>query len=307
MGAVAGAVLAGAGLELAECLGLLEVLVADGGFVGVPGHHLALVDHVAAVDRVGDDLRDVLGGPGSGGTLARVVLAHRRGHAFAGQALGQALPAVAALEVEGEDPLHRLEGGPGLVGDHQAAVLDHVAEGRAAVDPQALAGLGAHPTLHAAGQLLGVALGQPGEDGSDQLADGAVLAVLLGQGEHLDVGFLEHCQGAEAVGHVPGDAGEGVDVEPVDGLALGCAAAAALAVVALGFGGADQGLVGVPLAGGATADALVDEPVLGWDVDAVLGGALGDDLALLLHGLVLARVTAAQVGGSDDHAGLPVE
>jgi len=307
VGAVAGAVLAGPRLELAQRLGLLEVLVGDRGLVDVAGHHLSLVSHVAAVDRVGDDLGDVLGGPGSGGALPRVVLAYRRGDAFAGQPLGQSLPAVAALEVQGEDPLHRLEGGSGLVGDHQAAVLDRVAEGRAAIDPQALAGLGAHPALHAAGQLLGVALGQPGQDGSDQLADGAVLAVLLGQGGHLDVGFLEHGQGAQAVSHVPGDAGEGVDVEPVDGLALRGTTTAAFAVVALSFGGADQGLVGVPLTGSAAADAFVDEPVLGRDVDAVLGGALGDDFALLFHGLVLARVATAQVGGSDDHEVLPVE
>jgi len=78
-------------------------------------------------------------------------------------------------------------------------------------------------------------------------------------------------------------------------------------VFALGLGGADQGLVGVALASSTPADALVDESVLGGNVDAILGGALEDDLSLLLYGLVLARVAAAQVGGSDDHEGLPVE
>ncbi len=282
-------------------LDAVEGLSVGGGGVGVLGDDLTIVEHMAEVDLVLDDAGDVLGAPGVAGVLAGQVPAAGRGDAGAGQALGDALGPVAALVGEAEDPLDGLEVGAGVVGDGEAAVHHGVPEGRVSVHPQALLGLGAHAALHVGGQLFGVAFGQPRQDGADELAERAVGGVLLGERDDLDVGVVQSAQRAQAVEHVAGDAGEGPDVEAVDGRRG--VSAAGLAIGDLGLGPAQQALIAVAALGGAAADALVDEPVLGRDDDALRGGAALDLGALLLDGLVLAGVAAPQVGGADQGHG----
>ena len=217
--------------------------------------------------------------------------------ALPGEALGDAVRSVSALISEAEYALDGVEVGLGVVGHREPSVYDCVAEGRFPVHPQALLGLGAHASLHVGGQLLGVALRQPREDGPDELSHGAIGRVLLGERDDLDVGLVQSAQGPEAVEHVPGDAGEGPDIEAVN---LGRAGAlAGAAGLGLGFRTSEQALVAAALAGRAAADALVNEPVLGGNDHAVSGGAALDLHALLVDGLVLARVAAPQVGGAD--------
>jgi len=275
--------------------------------VGVPVDDLPLVHDVAAVDRVLEDVVDVAGPPGAGGHLAGVVGLGGWAHALAGQPLGDAPPAVVALVGDAEDAPDHLEVLTGGLGDHELlASLDlHrlVAERRGAVGPEALGRLGGHPTLHVLGQLLGVALREPGQDGPDQLLHRAIPHLVLGQGDDLDVGVVQGGQGAQAVEHVAGDAGEGPDVEPLDAAELPPAAPSTPQGLALGLGPPDQPPVAAAAFGGAPADALVHEPVLRGDHHPIRRSAALDLGSLLLDGLVLLRVTAPQIGGSDSRHG----
>ncbi len=297
VGAVALAGLAVAVTEAALGLDPGEGVVVDGGLVGVAGDHLAVVGQMAGVGGVVQDGGDVLGPPGARGDGLRQVGAGRWCDGFAGQSGGDAGGAVTVLVGHLEDAPHDLELRARVVGDDQGAVLDLVAEGREAVDPAALLGLGTHAALHVGGQLFAVALGQPGQDGPDQAAQRAVAGVGLGERDHVDVGFVEGGQGAEGIEHVSGDAGEGPDVEAIDARDLTVGAAAL--GVPLGLGPAQELLVGGAALRRAARDALVDEPVLRRDDDAVGIGATEDLGALLVDALVLAGVGTAQVGGAD--------
>ncbi len=288
--------------ELADGGDTGEVVVGHGRGMGVPRHDLAVVHDVAGVHGAGEHLLDVLPPPRSAVALAGEVGAPRRIDPFARQLLREALSAVAAIKVFGEQALHRLEVGAGVVGDDEATALHRVAEGRMSVLPLALFGLAAHPALDVARQLLGVPLGQPREDRPDQLAERLVASVGLGEGDHVDIRLVEGRERAQAVHHVPGHAGERPHIESVDPLQRD---GALRLRVALGLRPAQQRLVRGPLLRGAPADPLIDEPQVVGNGHAVRGGATRDFLALLLDALVLARVRAAKVGGADDgHGGL---
>ena len=131
-----------------------EVLVGDGRGVRVAADDLAVVDDVTGVGGAAQDLRDVLAPPGLLQAFSGDVLAARWGDAFEGEPLREALEAIAAFEVFGEDPLDGLEGGACLVGDLEAgaSVAGHglVAVRRVPVDPEAALGLKAHAALHVA-------------------------------------------------------------------------------------------------------------------------------------------------------------
>ncbi len=307
--AIAAAFLTHLGTEPPLGLDAREGHVVDGGLVRVVVDDLALVDDVPAVDRVLQDGVDVAREPRARRDLARVVRLGRWPDAFAGQALGDATPAVGALVGHAEDALHHLEVGARLVSDDQllAARYLHrvVPERRGAVGPEALGRLRGHASLHVAGQLLRVPLGEPREDGPDQLPHRAVARVVLGERHDLDVGVVERGDRAEAVEHVAGNAAERPHVQALDAVHDDALLAAPGHRVALDLGALDEALVAGAALGGPAADPLVDEPVLWRDGHPVGGGAALDLGALLVDGLVLLGVAAPQVRGSDDgHGGL---
>ena len=278
-----------------------EGLFVDRGLVGVARHDLAVVGEVPDVGEILEDAGDMLGPPGPRGDALGQVGPGRRRHGLSRETRGDARRPIAVLVGHAEDPLRHLELRARPLGDGQAAILDLVAIGGQSVDPAALLGLRAHAPLHVGGQFLRVALGQPRQDRPDELAERTVGRVLLRQRDDLDVGVVQGAEGAQAIKHVAGDAGEGPDVQAGDRGRT--ARSPGLPVGDLGLRPAQQALVAVAVPGRAPADALVDEPVLGWD-DHPVGGRASLDLgALLVDGLVLARVAAAQVGGADDGHG----
>lgn len=275
----------------------------------IPSDDGAVVDHVTQVGAARQDVLDVLRTPATGRVGAVDVGAGRRGDAFAGEPLGDAHPPVHAVDVVAEDALHGLEGGPRFVGDDEAlaprAAVDGVAVGRVSVLPEAFLGLAPHATDDVLREFFGVSLVQPREDRADQFGDGLVSCVGLGEGHHADFGIVERGEGSKAVEHISGNATHGPHVEAVD--RRGGVLLLGVAGVALGLGTHDQAQVGLAVLGGASADPLVDKPIFGRDDDAVGARALQDFLALLLDGLVLAWVRAAEVGGTEDgHGGLQV-
>jgi len=284
--------------ELADGLNPSELVVGHGRGVGVAGDDLAVVDDVSRIHRAGEDLLEMLPVPGAAESLAGHVRTAGRLDSLARELLGEALPAVAAVEVLGEHPFDRLEVGHRVVRDHKPPGFEGVAERGVSVLPMSLFCLGVHPALHVAGQLLRVPLRQPREDRPDQLAEGLVAGVRLSQRDHVHVGLVERCEGLEAVHHVPGDAGEGPDIQAIH--ALDAHLAASKRGIALGLGGTEQGLVRDALLGRAPTDPLVDEPQVVGNGHAISGSATGDFLSLLLDALVLARVRTAKVSGADD-------
>ena len=287
-------------LQLSEGGDAGEVLVGDGGVVAVARESVALLHEVAAIRHVRQDVLDVLRAPCPCETVTS-DLATRGTHALPGQLLREALLAVLADEVFGEDPLHRLEVGARVVGDGELGaaldLLERVPVGRMPILPEPLFGLRAHPAHHVAGQLLAVTFREPRQDRANQLAEGLVPRVGLSQRDHVDVGFVEGSERFETIEHVPGDARESPDIKPVN--ALNAHGTPAVAGIALTLRRAEQRLVGGALLGGAPADPFVNKPIRGRNDYAIGGGTAFDLLFLLLDRLVLPGVAAPQVRCSD--------
>ncbi len=283
-----------------------EVLVGDGCVVAIARERVALLHEVSAIRHVRQDVLNVLGAPRPREPIAR-DLTTRRSDTLAGKLFGEPLLTVFAHEVLAEDALDRLEVGPGLVGDGEARpavdLLERVAVGRVPVLPEALRGLRLHSTLHIVGKLLRVPLGEPREDRPDQLAEGLVSGVGLGEGDHVDVGLVERGQRLQAVEHIAGYTRESPDVKPVN--ALHAHRPPTEAGVPLALCRAKERLVCGALLGVAPADPLVNKPVGGGVDHAVGSGPAFDLLFLLLDRLVLPGVAAPQIRGSDHgHGGL---
>ncbi len=284
----------------------LEGGVIHRGLVCPPRDDGAIVDDVPAVRRRREDVLDVLRPPTTRSVGALEVGAAGRLDTLAGQPLREAQAAVGTVGVLGEDAPYRVEGGARFLGDDEtlpaSAAVDRVAVGRMPVLPEALFSLTSHSAHHVATQLLAVPFCQPCENWTNELSKRPVASVGLGERDHVDVGLVERCEGAQRVEHVAGEAGKGPDVEAVD---PPCAALLGAVAVALGLGRLDERQVRRPLLGGAAGNALVHEEILGWDHDAVGRCASQDLFTLLLDALVLAGVRAAEVGGADEGHGYP--
>ena len=287
-------------LQLAQSGDAGELFVGDGGVVAVACEGVTLLDEVAAIRDVREDVLDVLRPPRPREAVTR-DLATGRANALARELLSKPLLAVFPDEVLGEDPLHRLEVGAGVLGHGELGsaldLLERVPVGRVSILPEPLFRLRPHPAHDVAGQFLAVAFREPCEDRPDQLAEGLVPRVGLGQRDDVDVCFVERGQRFETVEHIPGDARESPDVKPVN--ALHAHRTPTEARIALALGSAEQRLVGGALLRRAPADPFINEPIRDRNDHPIGGGAAFDLLFLLLDRLVLAGVTTPQVCGSD--------